>query len=434
MDWYTSLFVVIVMLVGLLLLGVWIPVAIGVAGIILLLMTTGSADSLGVLGTVAYNNVNSFVLTAIPLFVLMGELVLRSGLMSRFYRALSLWVNWLPGGLLHTNVIACAVMAAVTGSSVATAGTVGSSAIPELRAKGYTNKLLFGTIAAGGTLGILIPPSIVMIVYGALTQESVAALFMAGLLPGVLLAVAFSVYVLVYALTHRSLFEGVVREEVSWTERIRSLVDVVPILALMAGVVGGIYAGYMTPTEAGGVGVILSLAIIACYRELRVGRLRSAVVETINLSTMVIFIIVGAAILTYGLSRAGITGALTTAVGDMQVSRYVLLLFICVLFIVMGMFIDGISMMYLALPLLIPIVAAAGFNLIWFGVVVTILIEIGQITPPMGLNLFVLKGIDRSTDLAVIVKDAVPFMLILLGMIALITVFPELALWLPENS
>jgi tripartite ATP-independent transporter DctM subunit len=294
--------------------------------------------------------------------------------------------------------------------------------------------LLFGTIAAGGTLGILIPPSIVMIVYGALTQESVAALFMAGLLPGVLLAVAFSVYVLVYALTHRSLFEGVVREEVSWTERIRSLVDVVPILALMAGVVGGIYAGYMTPTEAGGVGVILSLAIIACYRELRVGRLRSAVVETINLSTMVIFIIVGAAILTYGLSRAGITGALTTAVGDMQVSRYVLLLFICVLFIVMGMFIDGISMMYLALPLLIPIVAAAGFNLIWFGVVVTILIEIGQITPPMGLNLFVLKGIDRSTDLAVIVKDAVPFMLILLGMIALITVFPELALWLPENS
>ena len=433
MDWVTELIILMSILLFLLVIGLWIPVAIAVAGLSFLLLISGP-ESLHVLGTIAYNNVNSFTLTAVPLFVLMGELVLRSGLMTKFYRSLSLWLRWLPGGLLHTNIVACAIMAAVTGSSVATAGAVGSAAIPELRSAGYPPKLIYGTIAAGGTLGILIPPSIIMIVYGALSEQSVSSLFIAGIVPGLLMALAFSIFVAAYIFVHPQSVADVKVEAVDWRERIHGLVDLVPIVALLCAVIFTIYGSLATPTEAGAIGAVLTAAVVAAYGKLTMPCVRDAVLHTIQLSSMVVFIVVGAAVISYALVVSGINRGLADSVVRLGLSRYLLLALICVLLLVLGMFIDGISMIYLTLPILLPIVVESGFNLIWFGVIVTILVELGQISPPMGLNLFVIKSIDRSIDLASIVKGALPFAVIQLLLIVLLTVFPTIALWLVPSG
>ncbi len=433
MEWYHALLLVTGILGTLLIMGLWIPIAIGATGLIVIAYTHGGIP-IGIVGTAVFNSVNSFTLTAVPMFVLMGELVLVSGLMTKFYKSLSLWMRWLPGGLAHTTIAATSTMAAVTGSSVATAGAVGSVAIPELKRAGYQPRLIYGSIAAGGSLGILIPPSIIMIVYGSVTQQSVSALFVAGILPGVLLALSFSAYI---ALAPRKSVRTAALDDlgdVTWGERIRSLIDVLPIVTLLVGVIYIIYGGFTTPTEAGSLGVVFTLLLLAAYKRLTLQNLTNALMHTIRLSAMVLFIVAGAGIFTYAIVSVRLNSALSAFVVSLGLSQYALLVVISIVIVVLGMFIDGISIIYLALPLLLPIVAAQGFDLIWFGIFVTILIELGQITPPMGLNLFVIKSIDRSASLLDIVRGALPFMFLIVGMLVILTLIPSLPLYLVPSG
>lgn len=408
----------------------WIPVALGVSSLLFLVLVDG-VDSVQLIGDTSYNTVDSFVLTAIPLFILMGELILGAGISSRFYMAIAGRLRRVPGGLLHTNIVACAIMAAVCGSSVATAGAVGSAAIPDQETRGYNDRLMFGSIAGGGMLGILIPPSIILILYGSLAQQSVAQLFLAGILPGLLLGVAFMAYIAIRVTINPSLapLDGTPVSTVK-PSLLADATAILPLVLLILAVIGSIYAGLATPTEAGAVGAVAALLIGAAYRGLSWQVLKKAVTDTIRLTCFVVFIVVSAAIYSLVLVRTGISRGLVSGVIDAQLGRYALLLIIVVIFVVLGCFIDGVSIIFLTLPLLLPLVSEVGFNLIWFGIIVTILVEIGQLTPPMGLAFFVLQAIRPRAKISDMVLGSLPFAGIAGLGISVLIVFPGIALWL----
>ena len=382
------------------------------------------------LGDVMWENSIEFLLIAIPLFILMGEILLRSGIAERMYGALAQWLSWLPGGLMHSNVGSCALFAATSGSSVATAATIGTVALPEVDRHRYNERLFVGTLAAGGTLGILIPPSINLIIYGLLTDTSVPQLYLAGFVPGLLLAALFMVTVVVACLFRRSW--GGTPIETSWALRVRSLVHLLPPLGIFLVVVGSIYAGLATPTEAASLGVVASLGLAAFARSLNLEMLRRAVEGTMRTTAMVMLIILAAIFLNFVLAAIGLTQALSQFVLELGLTPMQTLLAVIAFYLVLGCFMETLSMLLTTTPLIVPIIVSLGFDPVWFGILMMVMLETALITPPIGVNLYVVQGVRGRGSMNDVITGTLPFVATMFVMIALLVVFPELALWLPE--
>ena len=416
-----------------LLVGQWTAFALGMVGVLVIVLSKGYIGLQG-LSSVVWNNANSYILIAVPMFLLMGEVILRSGVSKFFYAGVATLLRRLPGGLLHANIVSCAIFSAVSGSSVATAASVGTVAIPELLRAGYQPRAVFGSLAAGGTLGILIPPSIVMVLYAALVEESVGRLFIAGILPGILMSAVFMLYIAIMLIRKPSIAPA--RDKLDLSAGVRSerpLFDVLPIVLLLTGVLGGIYAGITTPTEASAVGAAGALVLAAAYRTLTWQVFRDSVMSTVKTTCMVAMIIIGAQILSTALTFSGVSRELSEWVLTLGLSKVEFFLMLVVLYVILGCFVDGISMIYMTLPVLLPIIKVVGFDLIWLGVIITILIELGQITPPVGLNLFTIHGISGGAKFSEVVAGSFPYVFLMLGVIAMLWFWPEIALWLPTT-
>lgn len=429
MDWLTLLLAAVLLIVLLLASGQWIALALGTAGMATVLLA-GRGDVMDAVASIGWSSTGDFVFIAIPLFVFMGELILKGGLSSKFYRGISAWLGRLPGGLLHTNVAACAIFSAVSGSSVATAAAMGTVAVPELSSQGYNRRLTYGALAGGGTLGLLIPPSLGALVYSAQVQESVSRMFIAGIGPGVGLALLFSLYIAA-VVSMRPDWVPARGPRVPWRDRWLGLAHTLPVFLLVAMVIGGIYTGFVTPTEAAALGAFGGLVISVALGGMRGRQFLAAIRSTVKVSCMIIFIIVGAQILSFGLVTSGVTRKLVQAVVDMDVPAVALFLIIVVAFVLLGTVIDGVSLMVLTLPVLYPVVTAVGFDSIWFGIILILAAQLGQLTPPVGLNLFILQGISGD-QLGEVIRGAFPFLLLILLMILLLYPFPGIALWLTE--
>jgi C4-dicarboxylate transporter, DctM subunit len=361
---------------------------------------------------------------------LLGEILLRSGIAARLYNAIAQWIGWLPGGLMHANIGASTVFAATSGSSVATAATVSVVAAPMVDRYAYNQPLFYGSIAAGGTLGILIPPSINLILYGWLTNTSVPALYMAGFVPGLLLALVFSAAILALCLFRPDW--GGTRVKTDWGGRIRSLPDLLPPLSIFVVVIGSIYAGIATPTESAALGVIAALALAAANRRLTIRMLLDALDGTMRTTGMIMLIVMAAWFLNFVLSAMGLVSAVNQMVVEMGLGPVGLLLAVIVIYLVLGCFMDPLPMMIVTVPVLAPLVVNAGFDPIWFGILIVLLCETALITPPIGMNLFVVQGVRRTGTIVDIMLGVTPFIVALGLMIVLVIVFPQIVLWLPE--
>ncbi|MBM6595319.1 TRAP transporter large permease [Microvirga pudoricolor] len=424
----TVILIVSLVFLVLMIAGLWIPVAITVAALVYILLESGWTG-LNALGLVSWGSMYNFTLTSIPLFILMAELLLVTGLSDRIYRGLSRLVVRLPGGLLQTNIAGCAIFAAISGSSVATAAAIGSVALPQLKARNYDSAISSGTLAAGGTLGILIPPSIAMIVYGTFTETSISKLFMAGVLPGLLLVLLFMLYVGVRASLQPSIAprDAMADEPFQWRETAN---DLLPFVALISLVMGSLYSGLATPTEAAAFGACLAAIICLIWGNLSFATLRTALAKTVRLSGSILFIVYAAYLLSYAIGMAGLADELVELVRSWQLSYLGLLLVVIVLYTILGCIMDSIGMMVITVPILHPVLLSYGVDPLWFGVALVVLIEIGQITPPLGLNLFVVQGIS-GTPLGNVIRGCVPFYLLLYLLLGLLVAFPAIVLWLP---
>ncbi len=378
----------------------------------------------------AWNQLNSYSLSAVVMYIFMGELILKAGLSEGIFRGLNRWLGGVPGGLLHSVTGACTFFAAISGSSVACAASVGSVAIPTMRAQRYAPRLIFGAIAGGGALGILIPPSIIMILYGSLAGVSIAQLFIAGIVPGVLLALMYVGYNYARVRMDPSLAPAAAAQG-TFMERVRGSSELIPLLMLAALLLGGIYLGFFTPTEAAGIGCALTVLIVLAYGRLSWALLRESSRATVAASSMIFMILAGAAMVSYVVNYLRIPALLAEWVGAVGLGPYTVLVLVCLLLFVLGCFIDGISICIVLVPVLFPLMMKLGFDPIWFGILLTITIEVGLLTPPFGINLFVIKGIDPKADFTDIVMGAVPYVLMMGLMIVMITVFPSIATWLP---
>jgi C4-dicarboxylate transporter, DctM subunit len=429
MSWTCSAIILAVLLFGLLLSGVWIAIALGMVGIFGLLLV--SPLSITGIGIIVWDTLDSFVLTAVPLFLFMGSIILNSGLSRDFYQGLSKWLDHIPGSLAHSNIFACSIFSAISGSSVATAAAIGAIAIPEMDKRGYYKPVTYGTLAAGGTLGILIPPSIILILYGSMIGESVGRLFIAGLIPGILLTLLFVIYILIRTVVDPSL---VPRSEVraTWIERLRGLIGILPIILLMFLILGGIYFGLVTPTEAASMGVVGALLLSVTRKQFTWQAFKISLEDAIKANCMLLFIMVGAQIMSFSIVTAGIPRGIVAQISSLNVDPGVLFVFICLMYLALGCFMDAISLMLLTLPVVYPVVLALSYDPIWFGIVLVILLEIGLITPPVGMNLFIIQGIAKS-PLGSVVRGAYPFVIIMLVMVVFLYLFPGLALWLPSK-
>jgi len=413
---------------ALLAMGMAIPFAIAVPGIFYLLLQDGFT-SLKAIGLITWGSMNSFTLTAIPLFVLMAEVMQRSGLSFRIYRGLARLVSWMPGGLLQTNIMGCALFASVSGSSVATAASIGGVALPQLMQRGYDPRLSAGSLAAGGTLGILIPPSIAMIIYASFTETSVAKLFMAGIVPGMLLTAMFMVYIGV-----RSFFGRVVPKDAGGREVgiLPAIADVLPFALLIFGIMGGIYTGVATPTEAAAGGCAFALILCLVWGELSWAQFTEALHVTVQTCGNLLFIIYSAYIYAYAIGIAGVGETVTAWLISLHLSQLQFFAALFVLYSVLGCLVESIGMIVITVPLLFPVLASYGIDPIWFGVILVIYVELGQISPPIGINLFVIQSI-WDGKLSDVVMGTVPFHILMFVLLALLTLFPQLALWLPSQ-
>jgi C4-dicarboxylate transporter DctM subunit len=415
----------------LVLIGLSIPVAaaLGLLGLILEPLYSMLPLSRA-MGELAWSASNEFLLVAIPLFILLGEILLRAGFAERMYSAMSLWLSWLPGGLMHANIGASTLFAATSGSSVATAATVGTVALPQIKRFGYNEPLFLGSIAAGGTLGILIPPSINLVIYGVLTNSSVPKLYLAGIIPGLMLAGLFMA-VIAAACIARPQWGGH-RVRATWGERLASLAHLLPPLGIFMLVVGSIYAGIATPTEAAALGVVGALVLAASFGRLKLAMLREAVEGTMRATAMIMLIVIAAGFLNFVMSATGLTSALTASVTGLGLSPAWTLLVIVIFYVVLGCFMETLSMMITTIPIVAPIMFALGFDPIWFGIVLIILVEMALITPPVGLNLFVVQSLRKSGSMHPVIMGSLPFVVAMFVMIALLAAVPGLALWLPS--
>ncbi len=415
----------------LLVLALAVPVAagLGVLGLALSEMYSKLPLTLAI-GEMSWATSNNFLLVAIPFFVLLGEILLRSGIAERMYNALVLWVPWLPGGLMHSNIASCAMFASTSGSSVATAATIGTVAMGEIRKHGYSERLFLGTIAAGGTLGILIPPSINMIVYGVLTDSSIPKLYLAGIIPGLVLAILFSLTILVICLIWPQL--GGRRTHATWAQRIQALPDLLPPLVIFLAVIGSIYAGWATATESAALGVIAALVVAALRRRLTLRMLGHALEGTMRTSAMIMAILIAAYFLNFVITSIGLTTQVNRYVTQLGLTPAQLFVTVVLFYLVLGMFMETLSMMVATVPIIAPIMIKAGFDPIWFGVLIVILLETAMITPPVGINLYVVQGLRERGRIDDVIIGAAPFVLTMLLMIAALWYWPALALWIPS--
>ncbi len=369
--------------------------------------------------------------TVIPLFIVMGGFAGSSGMTKDLYSAFDKWFRKLPGGLGIATIGACAGFAAVSGSSVATAATMGTVALPEMKRFNYHPRLATGTVAAGGTLGFLIPPSIGFIVYGMLTEQSIGKLLVAGMIPGLILAVAYMAIVVVWVKLNPSV-APVSPEAVSWREKFSALLGVWEPLAIFLVVMGGIYGGLFTPTEAGAMGATVLFLVAIIKRKLNRQNLVGALLEAVRISVMVLFLVAGANVFSYFLALSTIPMKVAGWAAALEVSPYLIHTIIIVIYLFLGCFLDAISMMVLTMPVIYPVILALGFNPIWFGVIAVLMMEAGLITPPMGLNIFTVAGVAKDVPIETIFRGVAPFLLSIFAIVILITIFPQLALFLPN--
>lgn len=430
MTWELAVLVYGVMLFSLLLFGVSIGSVMGIVGVGAVTLVSGT-QLWPTFGDIVWNTMDSFTLVAVPLFVLMGEIVLRSGVSERFYAGLARLLKDVRGGLAHSNIAGCAMFAAISGSSTATALTVGTVALPEMRRRGYDDELTLGSLAGGGCLGILIPPSIPMIIYASVVQVSVVDLFMAGIIPGLVLAGLFSTYIAIRLWFRSDLVVTVGSAPLIsvW----RALADSVPLVALIFLILGGLYFGMVTPTEAAGAGCLGALLLGLLYGRLTWEGMREALRRAIITNSVVMFVILNSQILSFALSTSGVGREVSGFIAALDLAPVLFFGVLVLLFLVLGAFIDGISMMLLTIPLLYPSLVAAGFDGVLFGVLIMLFIELGQLTPPMGLNLFAVQSISGGVPLGRIAKASAPYAAIIVLLSFVLFMFPQLALWLPAT-
>lgn len=385
------------------------------------------------IGNTMWSTMNEFLLVAIPLFILLGEILTRSGVADRMYKALAAWLQWLPGGLLHTNIATCALFAATSGSSVATSATVGTVALPTLQRLGYRERLVLGSIAAGGTLGILIPPSINMVVYGALAEVSVGKLFAAGIIPGAIVLVLMMTVIVIMALLGKVAPKNE-KLAISLAMRLKLLIDVLPVLFIFGLVMGGIYLGIATPTEAAALGVVGAMAIAAANRTLSIAMLHAAFLSALRTTAMVVLVVTTAFVLNFSLSLAGIPQALSEYIGQLGWSPTATIWVLVVFYFILGCFLEAIAMMVTTVGVVVPLIVSLGFDPLWFGIFMTMMMELALITPPVGLNLFVAQNIRLSRGgISDVYIGVLPFAFAMMVFVTLLIYFPEIALWLPNR-
>ena len=416
----------------LLVLTVPIGFAMGLVGLIGMAAIIGWGPALALFGTTVYENTVTYSLSIIPLFVLMGSVASRCGLSKELYAAFNAWFGAFRGGLALATIGACGAFAAICGSSVATAATMSQVALPEMQRYKYAESLSTGSIAAGGIIGILIPPSVVLVLYGVLTETSIGDLFIAGFLPGILTIIGF---MLVISIVTRIWPEmGAAGEKSSLNEKLAALGRTWAILLLFLLVIGGIYFGVFTPTEAAGIGAVGAFALSALRGRLNFANASAALMETVQTTAMIFTILIGALTLNNLIVFSGIAGALSGFVSGLDMSPMAIMAIILLIYLVMGCFLDALAMILLTVPIFFPIVTALGFDPVWFGVIVVMVVELGLITPPIGMNVFVIKGMAPHVKLQSIYVGVIPFVLAQLVLIIAVFLLPEIALWLPETA
>ena len=410
--------------------GIWVAISmIGVSAIGMMLFTSRPVGD--AMATTIWGTSSSWTLTALPLFVWMGEILFRTKLSENLFKGLSPWMQKLPGGLIHVNVVGCALFAAISGSSAATVATVGKMSIPELRKRNYPEKILLGSLAGSGTLGLLIPPSIILIIYGVAVQESIAKLFIAGIIPGIMIALIFMSYVIIWSLINKKEMPKIL-EEYSFLEKIKRSKQLLPVILLISAVIGSIYTGIATATEAASLGVVGALILSYFQKSLTLKTFKSSLLGATKTSCMIAFILAGSTFLSLAMGFTGLPRNLAIWIQNMDLSPYVLILVLTIFYIILGMFLDGISAVVLTMAIIEPMIRQAGFDMIWFGIFLVIVVEMAQITPPVGFNLFVLQGM-ANKDMGYIAKSAFPLFLLMVLAVILVVIFPEIALWMPEQ-
>jgi len=410
--------------------GVWVAISmIGVSSIGMFIFTSRPVGD--AMATTIWGTSSSWTLTALPLFVWMGEILFRTKLSENLFKGLAPWLSRLPGGLIHVNVVGCALFAAISGSSAATVATVGKMSIPELRKRNYPEKLLLGSLAGSGTLGLLIPPSIILIIYGVTVQESIAKLFIAGILPGIMIAIIFMLYVIIWSIINKKEMPTS-NESFSFVEKIKGSKQLLPVITLITAVIGSIYAGIATATEAASLGVVGALILSFFQKSLNKETFKLSLLGATKTSCMIAFILAGSSFLSLAMGFTGLPRNLAIWIQEMNLSPYTLIFVLTIFYIILGMFLDGISAVVLTMAIIEPMIRQAGFDMIWFGVFLVVVVEMAQITPPVGFNLFVLQGM-ANKDMGFIARSAFPLFLLLILAVIIIVIFPEIALWLPDQ-
>ena len=410
--------------------GVWVAISmIAVSSIGMLIFTSRPVGD--AMATTIWGTSSSWTLTALPLFVWMGEILFRTKLSENLFKGLAPWMSRLPGGLIHVNVVGCALFAAISGSSAATVATVGKMSIPELRKRNYPEKLLLGSLAGSGTLGLLIPPSIILIIYGVTVQESIAKLFIAGIIPGIMIAIIFMLYVIIWSIINKK--EMPTSSEIfSFGDKIKGLKQLLPVILLITAVIGSIYMGIATATEAASLGVVGALILSFFQKSLNKETFKLSLLGATKTSCMIAFILAGSSFLSLAMGFTGLPRNLAIWIQEMNLSPYLLIFVLTIFYIILGMFLDGISAVVLTMAIIEPMIRQAGFDMIWFGIFLVVVVEMAQITPPVGFNLFVLQGMAKK-DMGFIAKSAFPLFLLMILAVIIIIIFPEIALWLPKQ-
>lgn len=432
-----SIIIVFVMFVFLL-SSIWIGVSLILTAIVAMLIFDHNLppvisiyDKIGdLLASSMYDSLNSSSLAALPMFILMGEILYKSSISTKLLNGLMPWLSFIPGKLLHVNVAACSLFAAVSGSSAATTATVGKITLDELKKRGYSKSLAIGSLAGSGTLGFLIPPSLIMIIYGVLSDVSIGKLFMAGILPGLLLATLYSVYIMIVAKMDKSVVP-IEEEKYSSKDFLNSFSELFPVLALITVVLGSIYVGLATPTEAASLGVLGAIILAVYFKSFSFDIFKNALLNTIKTSVMISFIIVGAGFLSQVIGFLGIATAVSEYIGTLGLSPMMLILIIGIMYILLGMILDGISIVVMTLPIVLPIIVMAGFDPLWFGIFLVFMVELSQITPPVGFSLFVIQGISGE-KIEYILKATLPFFILMILAVVIITYFPQIVQFLPN--
>ena len=410
--------------------GVWVALSmIAVSAIGMMLFTTRPVGD--AMATTIWGTSSSWTLTALPLFVWMGEILFRTKLSENLFKGLSPWLSKLPGGLIHVNVVGCGLFAAISGSSAATVATVGKMSIPELRKRKYPEKILLGSLAGSGTLGLLIPPSIILIIYGVTIEDSIAKLFMAGILPGIMLAIIFMLYVVIWSILNKSQMPKI-SENFTLMEKIKRSKQLLPVVILILAVIGSIYTGVATATEAASLGVVGALILSLFQGTLNKNSFKLSLLGATKTSCMIAFILAGSTFLSLAMGFTGLPRNLAIWIQELNLSPYMLIFILTIFYIILGMFLDGISAVVLTMAIIEPMIRQAGFDMIWFGIYLVIVVEMAQITPPVGFNLFVLQGM-ANRDMSFIAKSAFPLFLLMILAVIIIIIFPEIALWLPNQ-